>query len=153
MTDDLRMPFDEALVSFKKFLRSQEISTDLIWLSRDRLSRNRKIWWVYRPADLTSADSSREFYESVRLAPSSIRIDGHPFTSDLTFAWVEDYGGPSKLLNFGLLTPINNFEIQVVQSRISWHYICLRNGLKNLRHRKFAKKITPQTETPPDLGP
>ena len=144
MKDDIRGPFDASLDLFVDFLSSQEISTELLWLSRDRLSRYRRTWWVYRPYELISSASSREFYESLRETSSSIRIDGYPFTSDVTFAWVEDYGGPSKLLNFGLLT--SKYEIRVVKNRYFWLFIRLCNLLRDLRYRSFSRNITPRTE-------
>ena len=144
MKKDIRTPFEEALISFRSFLKSQSVSTNLLWLSKDRFSQYGKVWWVFRPAELENPDSSRRFYESVRLTSSSIRLDGYPFTSEHTFTWVEDYGGPSKLLNYGLVT--SSYEIRVIESRLIWRCICIWNRLRDIQYRSFFRNITPRTE-------
>lgn len=144
MKEDIRVPFDKALLSFRSFLKSQDIPTKLLWLSKDRTSQHGRVWWVFRPEELENSDSSRLFYESVRLSSSSIRLDGYRFTPELTLAWVEDYGGPSKLLNFGLLT--SSYEIRVVRNRLMWRCIRSWNWLKDIRNRSFSRNITPRTE-------
>ncbi|MEM9479953.1 MAG: hypothetical protein AAGA58_09905 [Verrucomicrobiota bacterium] len=103
-------------------------------------------WWIYRPEELVSDSDSRSFYESVRQTDSSIRIDAYPVDSDITLAWIENYGGPSGLLNYGILT--SRYEIRVVRNHLLWTAIYLFNHIRNtrIRYRMWDWNITPRTE-------
>jgi hypothetical protein len=100
--EDLRVPFDEAKEQFRTFLRSQGWPDALLWLSRDRVVGRRRRFWVFRPEELERQDASRAFYEGVRGTPSSIRLDAVARIDGRSLAFVHDYGGPSRKLNFGV---------------------------------------------------
>ena len=120
--EDVRVPFDKAKCTFQAFLVSQGWPDDIVWLSRDRVVGRRRTYWVFRPDELTSDDRSRAFYESVCRTSSSIRIDASGRLGRRSVAYVEDYGGPSRMLNFGVLT--DPWIIRPVSSRLAW--VCLR---------------------------
>lgn len=146
MKYEARPEFDDAVAEFLKFVDREGHATTLRWLSRDRTTQHRKIWWIYRPEELVSDSDSREFYESVRQTDSSIRIDAYPVDPDITLAWIENYGGPSGLLNYGILT--SRYEIRVVRIRMVWAAIFLFNYIRNtrIRYRMWDWNITPRTE-------
>jgi hypothetical protein len=73
-----RPAFTDAARQFSDFLMTQNVSSELLWLTRDRISQNRKTWWIFRPHDLSGSDASKLFYEALVESESSIRIDGYP---------------------------------------------------------------------------
>ncbi|MFK5922630.1 MAG: hypothetical protein QM496_10655 [Verrucomicrobiota bacterium] len=137
-----RPAFDKAVEQFRDFLSSQNVSTDLLWMTQDRISQNKRTWWMFRPHDLVRYESSRCFYESLVKTDSSIRIDGYPLDQDKTLAWVENYGGPSGLLNFGVLN--GDYEIREVRNWLHWKIIRIANRLKDARHHSWKWNITPR---------
>lgn len=149
MKFEARSTFDDALEYFTEFLRSQDVSDRLLWLTRDRVTQYKKIVWVFRPYELSSDISTRRFYQHLVPTVSSIRIDAFPFGSDQSLAWVEDFGGPSGLLNFGLVTA--DWKVVAVDSHIEWRFICLFNWLRDLRYLRYRLRdkrwnISPRTE-------
>ncbi len=151
MKNDARPDFDTAIEKFQDFLTGQGVSTNFLWLSKTRITQHKRVWWIFRPGDLHSDNASRKFYEELLPTASSIRIDGFPLDSDHTLAWVEDYGGPSGLLNFGLLT--GEPEIRIVKNRIWWTVIWCCNWVRDIRYHSWAWNITPPTEQAGDLKP
>src|SRR5215218_691256 len=116
MTEDTRVPFDEAVRTFREFLRSQGWPSELLWLTRGRVVGRRRTHWVFRPEALTSDAETRAFYEAVRRTDSSIRLDAVARLGGRSLAYVEDYGGPSRMLNFGLLP--EPWDLRPVPSRL-----------------------------------
>jgi hypothetical protein len=116
--EDLRLPFDEAEEQFRTFLRSQGWPDALLWLSRDRFVGRRRRFWVFRPEELESQDASRAFYEGVRGTPSSIRLDAVARIDGRSLAFVHDYGGPSRKLDFGVAA--EPWDVRPVSSWFTW---------------------------------
>lgn len=153
MKIETRPEFDEAVSQFLEFVEREGHGANLRWLSRDRITQHRGILWIYRPEELRSDDSSRLFYRHLCGTDSSIRIDAYPLDSEITLAWIEDFGGPSAKLNYGILT--SRYEIRIVTHRIAWAAIFLLNYIRNtrIRYRKWDWNITPRTEQVGDGKP
>ena len=140
----MRVPFEQALEGFREFLRGQGWSDDLLWLSRDRITGFRRRFWILRPTELVDPDSSRRFYTAACRTDSSIRLDGFCSIDGKTLAYVHDYGGASRFLNFGVLlasvemTPVPNW-FQLWGFKV-WSMI--RGGSPFLKHTR----ITPKTQ-------
>jgi len=146
MRNESRPEFGDAVNEFLEFVAREGHGTNLRWLSRDRITQHRGIWWIFRPEELASDGASSRFYERLRRTDSSIRIDAYPLDSEITLAWIEDFGGPSGMLNYGILT--SRYEIRVIRSRLAWGVIFLLNYIRNtrIRYRMWDWNITPRTE-------
>ena len=59
---------------------------------------------MYRPNEMAPDAASRAFDQAVRRTSSSIQLDAVARLGGRSLAYVEDYGGPSRMLNFGVLT-------------------------------------------------
>jgi hypothetical protein len=125
---DPRLPFDEAKSAFVTFLESQHWPTDLLWLSRDRITSHRNQFWLFRPFELKSDGSSRAFYEAARASASSIRLDAFCTLRHSTLAYVHDWGAESRCLNFGV--PRTPPSPQIVNSRTLWALLQSVNAIR-----------------------
>jgi hypothetical protein len=120
--DDTRLPFPDAREAFVAFLRTQGWPTDVLWLSRDRIVGRRGRFWVYRPEELTGDAASGEFYEAARRTATNLRIDALGQFGGRTLAYVQDYGGHRRMLNFGV--PERDRSVRQVRSRVAWSLLC-----------------------------
>lgn len=150
MTDS-RTDFDDAVATFRKFLRSQGWSDRLLWLSRERVTGHRCKYWILNPSELDSDAASRRFYESTRRGAGSIRIDALAEIEGKTLCYVESYGGDSRMLNFGICT--GHHEVKVVRSALLWSTFLVFNRLRGespfLRYVQMPKRAEPGTTEPP----
>jgi hypothetical protein len=141
---DARLPFDEALGLFRRFLASQGWPSDIAWLSEDRVVGHRRTHWVLRPDELTSDAASRAFYEMLRTTGSSIRLDALGTVHGRTIAYVNDYGGDSRMLNCGVNT--SGWELRAVTSRVAWLWLVAMTRLRGtspfLQHTRFTPRST-----------
>ncbi|MEN6333836.1 MAG: hypothetical protein ABFE01_06205 [Phycisphaerales bacterium] len=126
--DDVRVSFDEAVAAFRSFLRQQEWSDTLLWLSSDRITGHKISFWLFRPEELTSDASSRRFYEHARTSDTSIRIDGLCQVGTRTLAYVQNHGGHGKMLNLGIC--LSPKHIHVVSSPFAWFLVRLMNQIR-----------------------
>ena len=140
--NDARTNFDAAVATFRGFLRSQGWSEDLIWLTRDRITGHRCQYWLLRPDELDASLSSRRFYESVLHGSCSIRIDALAQLNGKTLCYVENYGGDSKSLNFGIWQCHRN--VKVIQSSFCWSLLSFANKIRG--ESPFLKQVQ-MTET------
>ena len=142
--DDMRTPFDDAKREFAAFLASQGWPTELLWLSRDRLLGRRTTYWVFRPEELSSEAASRAFYEAARQTSSSLRLDARWQFDKRSLVFVEDYGGPSRKLNFGTIP--DQLPVRPVSSRLVW--MCLRILTRVLGESPWLRsiRITPRAQ-------
>lgn len=120
--------FSQAKASFVAFLESQGWPAGILWLTRDRITAHGNVCWIFRPEDLTREDPSRDFYEAVRLTNSSIRLDAIGTVGGRTVAYVQDWGGESKLLSFGVLE--SAMFLRVVSSSLSWTILRSLNRIR-----------------------
>jgi len=148
--EDTRVPFEDATREFTTFLRSQGWPTELLWLTRDRLVGHRGTHWVFRPEELTSDAASRAFYEAARQTPSSLRLDARWQLGGRSLVFVEDFGGPSRMLNFGIIP--DQPPVRPVSSRLIW--ACLRAYTRVLGESPWLRctSITPRTVTASGAG-
>ena len=94
MNEDLRVPFDDAVAAFRKFAIDQGRSTDLLWISQDRVRVKMGAIWIFHPNDLTNDDHARCFYEAARESDSSLKIYGIGELDGLNVAGVEEMPSP-----------------------------------------------------------
>ena len=99
-----RPPFSDAVAEFRRFLIQNGWSDEIRWLSAEEITGYRRNVWVYRPKDLANEQLSEEFYTTAITTPSSVRIDAFFQYEDFTLAVVQDMGGDSQFLSFGILT-------------------------------------------------
>ena len=144
--NDIRTNFDEAIDRFKSFLHQQGWSESLLWLTKERITGHRRSLWIFRPDELTSDIASRQFYEHTRKGNSSIRIDALCQLGTRSLVYVEDYGGDSKLLNFG--THQSPWRIRTVSSLLAWHILRLTNRIRGESSFAREMKITEQGPSP-----
>jgi hypothetical protein len=140
--DDPRLPFDDAKCEFLRLLQSRGWPTELRWVSRDRLASRRRTIWVFRPEELIADAAARAFYEAARRTPSSLRIDALGVVAGRTLAYIEDYGGEGRHLNFGVRVPPP--PLRRVSSRAWW--ACLRLWTRLLGGSPFLvhTRLTPR---------
>ena len=131
---DERIPFADAKREFVAFLHSQDWPTELLWLSRDRLAGRRRTHWVFRPEELVSDEASRDYYEAARRTASSIRLDAKWRVEGRSLVFVQDYGGDSRMLNFGIST--DQWPLHCVSSRAGW--VCIRAITRLLGESPFV---------------
>lgn len=116
---DYRCPFDEALISFKRFLKSEGWNDDLLWLNREHITGHRRKFFIFRPLDLTDISESAEFYEEIRKTKFNIRIDAFCEFEDRTIAYVSKLDGESELLNMGC--PMEkDVDVTFIKNRFLW---------------------------------
>ena len=119
--DDTRLPFPDAKRAFAEFLRAQGWPTEVLWLTRDRVTGRRQTYWVFRPEELTADAATRACYEAARRTATSLRMDAFGQLDGRTLAYVQDYGGESRMLNFGV--PSGGPLVQRVGSVITWRIL------------------------------
>ena len=142
-----RCPFDEAVESFKGFLKSQNWSTELLWLSRDRIVSKGREFFVFRPKELTSDKASRTYYEELRKTESNIHIDGLGQLENHTLAYVSKEGGESRLLNFSI--PSSDYRIDTVHFGLLWK-LALRARKKSKQRNIMSETLKTITPEPDD---
>jgi hypothetical protein len=150
LIEDSRVSFDDAKRAFQAFLGSQRWPTDLLWLIRDRVVGYRQTYWVFRPDELAADDPSRAFYETVRQTPSSIRLDAVGRLGEQSLAYVHDYGGASRKLNFGVLT--EPWIIRPVSSSVVWAYLQAASRLRGETPFLRANRFTGTLASAEELG-
>jgi myo-inositol catabolism protein IolC len=148
--DDARLPFDDAVQEFRAFLRSQGWPADILWLSRDRVVGRRRTYWVFRPGELVSDQAARAFYEAVRRTPSSIRLDAVAQVRGRSLAYVLDYGGPNRMLDFGVLT--EPWTVRPASSRLAWAGVRAASRLWGGTPFLRGARITGTAASAEDLG-
>ena len=118
---------------------------DLLWLSRDRITGHRRRFWILLPDELDDPKTTKQFYEDICQTESSIRIEGLCRIGDKTLAYVEDYGGNSRLLNSGVHT--GEIEMRPIASRFHLMLLDVLNlprGISPfLKHTAITPKCKP----------
>ena len=148
---DSRLPFDEALGVFRRFLASQGWPSDIAWLSQDRVVGHGRTHWVFRPDELMSDAASRVFYEALRTTGSSIRLDALGTVHGRSIAYVMDYGGDSRMLNCGVNT--SEWELRAVTSRVAWLWLVMITRLRGTSPFLQYTRFTPRASRPRGLEP
>jgi hypothetical protein len=139
---DIRIPFKDAVVAFRGFLREQGWSDQILWLTRDRMTGHRTRYWLFRPEECNTQLSTLDFYNAILSTTSSIRMDGFCQWQGATLAYVQEYGGQSMLLNYGILT--GERTIHTVSSPMTWIII---RGFNRLRGEAPFLRFTKMTPT------
>ena len=134
---DFRLPYEEALSGFLEFLKSQGWSTDLRWLTGDRISSHHRTHWLFRPEDMISDAISRAHYERTCETDRNIRIDAHFAVSGCTVAAVHALQGNSRFLNYGIF---DSLDYRVVRNRAAWNALRFFNKLRGGDH--FDEALT-----------
>jgi hypothetical protein len=139
---DTRMPFDDVLLAFGDFLKSQGWSKDVLWLSRDRITGHRTDYWVYRPDELKSAVSTRQWYEDSRKKNWNLQVEGIGQYNGSTLAFVARGPGQSRRLDFSALT--SEHRVHIVSSQLRWfvwRLVCkVRGESPALLHADMPRK-------------
>ena len=138
--DDTRLPFPAAKKAFIAFLRAQDWSTDVLWVSRERLAGRRGRYWVYRPEELTDDTATAEFYEAARRTETNLRIDALGQLGGRTLAYVQDYGGQRRMLNFGV--PTGERSVRRIGSRAVWNVLRVFTRVAGEEEMLKASRIT-----------
>lgn len=125
-----RPPFDEAVQTLKAFLRAQGHNDHLLWLTRDRITGFRNHFWIYRPVELHSEQASRDYYESIRSTPTSIRVDVLGEIDSHSLTYVQDFGGDGGHLNFGIST--GPLTITSVSNPILWLWLRMYTAIRGI---------------------
>lgn len=134
-------------MDFRKFLRHQGWSDDLLWLTRGRITGHRRKFWVLRPDELDDPQPTKRFYEDTRQTESSIRIDGLCRIGEKTLAYVEDYGGDSRMLNYGIHT--GEIEMRPIASGFQLMLLDAMNSVRGLPPFLRHTTITPKRRRRP----
>lgn len=113
-----RPPFSDAVAIFRRFLIQNSLSHEIRWLSAEDITGYRGHFWVYRPKDLANEQLSEAFYTAAIATTSSVRIDAFFQYGGFTLAVVQNMGGDSHFLNFGILT--SPYLLSVVTSPLMW---------------------------------
>lgn len=119
---DSRLDFVNVRTEFQRFLETEGWPTEILWLSRNRIVGYRRNHWVLRPKELSAETASRNFYDTIRRTQGSIRIDAFAKIEGRTLAYVQDWGGNGRMLNYGV--PLTEWPVRAVSSRFVWE--CLR---------------------------
>jgi len=96
-----RAPFREVLPQFTAFLKKEGKSTDLLWVTKEQIRAHKSLHWVYK-VEQNKEKESEDYYNSRRESNTSLRLDAVAQAGGKTVCWVEDYGGDSGSLNFGI---------------------------------------------------
>ena len=121
MTAHFRISFDEALGEFVAFLAREGWSTNLWWLSQERVTGYRNDFWVFRPDQLVNAERTRKHYESARRSDLNLRFDAIAQLEGHTLALVDVGPGHSSMLNFEVCT--SPLRVQPIGSRLGWWFL------------------------------
>ena len=130
LPEDSRVSFDKAVSSFTDWLCREGHSDSLLWLTADRITGHGREFWLYRPETMTSSEASRRFYEAARATSSSLRLDMFCSWKGHSVVYVEDFGGDSRSLAFGIST--SDSVVHSVNSPLRWLYhraICCVSGV------------------------
>ena len=124
--DDARIPFKEAVTSFRKFAENEGRPTDILWISQDRVRVFGRRVWIFRPGQLTGDRNAERFYESLREGDSSIKLLGIEPLEDRYVACVEEMPAPPHHPNqlYMSLHEKPRFSIYAVSSRLFWFLLC-----------------------------
>jgi hypothetical protein len=124
----MRPSFTEAVSGFRRFLSQSGWSDAIRWISASDITGHRNQYWIFRPSQLENEQLSEAFYHAAIATPSSVRLDALFQHEGYTIAWVEDYGGDSRSLNYGIST--SSSLLTPVTSRFVWH---LRRATNRVR--------------------
>jgi hypothetical protein len=116
---EVRPSFHDAVAQFVQFLTQNGWSDDLRWISAADITGHRNRFWVFRPAELANERLTEDFYNAAIASPSSVRFDAMFQFEGLTLAWVEDFGGDSQCLNYGVST--SSATVTAITSSFVWH--------------------------------
>jgi len=125
--DDARIPFEEAVTSFRKFVAKEGRPIDFLWISQDRVRVFGRRLWIFRPSELTGDRDAERFYESLRNGDSSIKLLGIEQLEDRYVACIEEMTSPPhhpKQLYMSLHEK-PRFSICGVSSRLFWSLLCI----------------------------
>ena len=140
---DGRVSFEDAVSGFTQWLRQEGQSDSLLWLTADRITGRGREFWLFRPDEMTSPDSSRAFYEAARPTDSSIRIDRFSAWRGQTIAYVENFGGDGRHLSFGI--PASKRVVHAIDSKWIWRFRRARCRLFGLSPFLSHASITPRS--------
>ncbi len=130
MTNDDRVPFEEAVVSFKEALSSQGWPTSILWLSSERITGHKRNYWILRPEELISEDASKIYYEETRKEDWNLGLEAFAPYKNHALAYVARKQGKSRMLNFSF--SLSEDRIQFVHSKTYWlfiRFVCHLRGL------------------------
>jgi hypothetical protein len=128
MSADPRVPFEEALGTFLSFLASEGWSTDLWWMSRERLTGYRRELWLLRSDELVSSDRTRQHYESGRRTDFNLRFEAMGQLNGHTLAFVDVGPGRRSMLNFAICT--SQHRVRLVGSTPVWWVLRELNAVR-----------------------
>ena len=142
-THEMRPPFTEAVSEFRQFLSRNGWSDVIRWMSASDITGHKNHFWVLRPSDLANEHLSEEFYHAVIATPSSVRLDALFQHEGFTLAWVDDSGGDSQCLNYGIST--SPWVFTPVTSPLGWHLLQIANRVRGvspvLRYTRIPKCV------------
>ncbi len=140
-----RGTFEEQLPHFKDFLENQGYGTNLLWITKEQVSNYRNRYWIYRATE-NHRRLSQQFFDERRKSETSLRLDAVTEIKEGTICWVEDYGGPSGCMNYGIMgNPKKNYTL--VESPIIWRLIRALNLFRDRLKRFDHMNITRQERT------
>jgi hypothetical protein len=134
MDEDSRVPFDEAVRAFRRFMVSQRQGAGLIWITRERSVSLSLRWppfpfppgrssrlhtlYVFRPAELEHLGPPRTCYESIRATDRNIALLAIGPLGGRTVAYVARGWSDSRMLNLTCLVEMP--RIRAVHSALVW---------------------------------
>jgi len=123
-----RPSFEDAVSDFRSWLRESGWSDELLWLTADRITGYKRTFWIRDVKEMGSDLTTRRFYEDVAQTDASVRIDAFCRVGEKTIAYVENYGGDGRLLNYGI--PKGHRTVHQVKSWIVWELIGFLNRFR-----------------------
>jgi hypothetical protein len=139
---DDRQSFEETVLSFQEFLRSQGLNQSLLWLTGKQIVGHKCRFWLYRPQDLRCSESSMRFFEETRSGDWNLAICALTQFKDHTLAYVERGHGKSRMLNLSIITT-NAWSYRFVDSKTLWLLIRIYCGLRGLAPFLKFTRMTP----------
>jgi hypothetical protein len=125
--EDARIPFEEALKSFRKFAASEGRPTNFWWITQDRVRVFGRRVWLFRPEQQADDRCAERFYESVRMGYSSIKILGIDVLEDHYVTCVEEMPSPPHHPRqlYMSLHEQPRFSVRRLSSRLFWFLLCM----------------------------
>jgi len=120
--EDARIPFEEAVTTFRKFASEEGRPTNFLWISQDRVRVVGRRLWIFRPDELADDRRAEWFYESIRAGDASIKLLGIDVLGDRYVTCVEEMPSPPHHPKQLYMSLHENprFSICAVSSRLFW---------------------------------
>ena len=142
-------PFEESVAAFLGFIRSEGLSSELVWVFSEDVTNCIRDYWIREPVPARNALLARDYFEYGRRQGRGVSIEMLCRVGGRTacYVWVpEDDAAASYAMQrpLGIKMPHDPVAATSVRSKLKWQF--LKSYHRWRRCRRFAE-LLPARET------